>query len=208
MSFVENVSNKVASKIAATLNMDKDNEEIIAYGAFNLIQISLSIFWVIVFGLIFGVLVQALIISLVIGLLRKYSGGVHANSPKLCIVVGTTVAVGFALMIKNFFIKIDLFPAIFLGLAIFIFSYYIVFKLAPVDSPAKPIKKVETRQKLKKSSIRTLDFMIVVNILLMVFYINTNSNFYMEMFQCICLAILWQSFTLTNIGHKVLGNIK
>lgn len=38
MFFIEEASNKIGNKISSNLNLDKDAEEIIAYGAFAVLQ--------------------------------------------------------------------------------------------------------------------------------------------------------------------------
>ena len=43
MYFFEKVSNSFAAKVSSTLNLDKDREEIIAYGSYNLLQTLWSI---------------------------------------------------------------------------------------------------------------------------------------------------------------------
>ncbi len=44
MFFIEHTSNKIGSKISSNLNLDKDTEEIIVYGAFALLQILWSFY--------------------------------------------------------------------------------------------------------------------------------------------------------------------
>ncbi|OFI01557.1 accessory protein regulator protein B [Clostridium acetireducens DSM 10703] len=161
MYLIEKISNKIGIKIALLLKLDKDHEEIITYGAFNLFQILLSIFWIIVFGFIFGVLLESVIILFTISLLRKYSGGVHSNSPNRCIVIGTTVSIVLALMVKKILCYLDVKLIIILTAISFLYSYFTILKYAPVDSPAKPIKKIETKNKFKKTSILILNISII-----------------------------------------------
>ena len=55
---------------------------------------------------------------------------------------------------------------IILGVVIFIWSYYIIYKLAPVDSASKPIVKEEKRKRMKKGSIILLSVYLIITVFL------------------------------------------
>ena len=205
---IENISKMISSKIASSLKMDKDQEEIIAYGAFNLIQILWCIILVMVFSSVFGVFEEALIITFTISLLRKYSGGTHASSPNRCAVIGTLVSVGVALVVQQVFSGFNSLTVIILGIISLMFSYYTVYNLAPVDSPAKPIKKCEKKQRLKKCSINVLNIFLGLIMILAFFYIKYRRNILLNIIECIYLAVLWQSFTLTTLSHTLFNKVK
>lgn len=201
------ISTIISSNIASNLKMDKEQEEIIAYGAFNLIQIIWSIFLVIVFSIVFGVLEEALIITFTISLLRKYSGGAHASSPNACAIIGTIVSVGFALIVQQVFSRFNNLAVIIIGIISLIFSYYTVYRFAPVDSLAKPIKKLEKKEYLKKCSIIVLNILLGLIMILVFFYIKYRRGILLNIIECIYLGILWQTFTLTILGHKILNKV-
>lgn len=145
MSRVEKLSNAIAISITSNLKLSSENEKIIAYGAFAFIQSTLSIVLIIIFASLFKILAAALIISLVGNLLRKYSGGAHATSPGRCAAIGTFTSVGLALSSKVIRDYINVLMIIFLGFLCCIYCYYIILKMAPVDSPSKPITKLKRR---------------------------------------------------------------
>ena len=141
MLLFEKISNDIASNISKKIDMDKSRQEVIAYGAYILLDTFLAIGMVMLFGAIFGVFYQALVVSFASALLRKTSGGAHATTPMRCAIIGTLFSVGFALIIGslNSFITM---PIAFAYLIMtFALSYYILWKLAPVDSPNKRIVK-------------------------------------------------------------------
>lgn len=205
---IENISKIISFKIASSLKMDKDHEEIIVYGAFNLIQMVWCIILVIIFSIMFGVLEEALIITFTISLLRKYSGGAHASSPNRCAIIGTTVSVGFALIVQQVFSRFNILAVIILGIISLTFSYYTIYNLAPVDSPAKPIKKLETKQRFKKCSIIVLNILLGIIMILAFIYIKYRRSILLNIIECMYLAVLWQAFTLTTAGHKILNKFK
>ena len=205
MSNIENFSNRIADKIAYEININDEKKEIIAYGIFGIIQTLLSILFVAIFGFIFNVLIEALIVSFTASILRKYSGGVHASSPNICMTIGTFNCTIIPIIIK----KLNLsFNCVFLvGILIFILSYIAILKLAPVDSINKPIKSIKKRKELKNKSIfiLTIYFLIVVIFLVLYkFLTNIKLLFYCG---CIYAGIFWQIFTLTKTGHIILVRV-
>lgn len=164
---------------------------------------AISILTVAIFGKIFGVMYEALIISFVEAILRKYSGGVHASTPFNCILIGIIVAVLPGYLIKS--INLNINYIVFIGAITYIISLIIIYKLAPVDSPNKPIKKEQKIKKLKKSSLIVLSiYMIIVCYNIVMYYIS-NSQIFLIYSVCIYAGILWQVFTLTRYGHILVG---
>ncbi|MDB2124007.1 MULTISPECIES: accessory gene regulator ArgB-like protein [Clostridium] len=200
---VEKLCKRLSSFISKELDLEKDKEAVVNYGIFSLIQIFMSIGLVIVFGLIFGVLIEALIASFTGSLLRKSSGGVHADSPGKCTAIGTVMCVGIGLISKKIDISISL--MIIIEICIFIWSYIIIFKYAPIDSLAKPIKKEEKRMKLKKASIVILTiYLIIITLNTILFHLSGEEK-YIVYSLCMCFSIIWQVFSLTKSAHYLFG---
>ena len=200
---VEKLCKRLSSFISKELDLEKDKEAVVNYGIFSLIQIFMSIGLVIVFGLIFGVLIEALIASFTGSLLRKSSGGVHADSPGKCTAIGTVMCVGIGLISKKIDISISL--MILIEICIFIWSYIIIFKYAPIDSLAKPIKKEEKRMKLKKASIVILTiYLIIITLNTILFHLSGEEK-YIVYSLCMCFSIIWQVFSLTKSAHYLLS---
>lgn len=205
---IERLSNNLALKISQELKLDKDNQEIIAYGTFAMFQINLSILFVIIFGFIFGITIEALLISFSGSILRKYSGGAHASTPNMCIIIGTGICIGQALIISLLISPIvNPLMLLILGIITFIYSYYLINKLAPVDSPAKPIKTQKKINRMKKGSLYVLSVYLVISSLLSFIYIYLGDERYAVYTLCIFTGAAWQSFTLTKAGHLTIKKI-
>lgn len=202
---IENICEKFSSYIAQELNLDDDKKSVINYGIFAFVQMGICILLVIMMGIIFNVTIEALIISFTISILRKSSGGVHAHSPERCAVIGTVASIGMGLMCK--YVNISFSFAILIGSAIFIWSYYIVYKLAPVDSISKPIKNIEKRKRLKKSCFHILSIYLIVVLINMFYYLLTKKLSLLTYSLCIYTGLLWQVFSLTKCGHLVMGKL-
>lgn len=202
---IEDICGKFSNNIAKELNLDDDKRAVINYGIFAFIQIAICIILVVIFGLIFNVVTEALIVSFSISILRKSSGGVHASSPGRCAIIGTIAGVGMGLIVK--YINVSLGLVMIGGSIAFIWSYYIVFKLAPVDSAAKPIKNIEKRTRLKKNSMMILSVYLIIAITgIVYFYFMRNSRLLVYSL-CLYMGMLWQVFSLTRCGHLVIGKL-
>ena len=207
MFLIEKISNNLAFKVSSALKLNKDKQEIIAYGAFNFIQTIWCIFMVMFLGIIFNVALKAVFISFIISILRKYSGGAHSSSPNRCAIIGAIVSVGLALFVNYIYDLASLKWIVIMQVIVFLFAYHNIYKYAPVDSSAKPIKKEEFKQRMKKRSIITLNVLIVITIILLITYFMLGIKYYLSIATCICLGILWQVLTLTPKCQLVLLNI-
>jgi len=201
----EQISNNIALNIAKALGMDKDRQEVIAYGAYILLDTLLSIGMVMLFGAIFGVFYQALVVSFAAALFRKTSGGAHATTPVRCATIFAIVSVVLALIIENLEIWFNN-PIIIIYLIItFVISYLIVLKLAPKDSPNKPIVKEAKIKELKAKSFRTLYIYVIICLVILAFGYYTRATNLLPYIPLICTGYLWQAFTLTSFGHTAIS---
>lgn len=196
---IECLCEKITNYISEELNLNYEKKSVVNYGIFAFIQMGISILLIIILGLFFNVVPEALIISFTVSILRKSSGGAHANSPESCAIIGTVISIGSAIILIKIYVNLPLF--ILSGIIIFIWSFYTVNKLAPVDSIAKPIKNIEKRQRLKRSSIRILSLYIITLVINYVIYLYSDKRTFLTYSLCIYIGTLWQVFSLTKRGH-------
>ncbi|MFL0194369.1 accessory gene regulator ArgB-like protein [Clostridium sp. WILCCON 0269] len=189
------------------LNIDKDREQIIVYGAINLLQIIFSILWTVIIGFILGVLYEALISSTTASILRKYSGGVHASSPNRCIIIGTTLAGTAGLIIDRFSYRFSFKATLALSILFIIIAFVIIVLKAPVDSAKKPITSINMKKKFKRNSIITLSVFSVLITVFSVLYKTTSEIYCLKIINSITLGVLWQSIALTNKGTIIFNKI-
>ncbi len=208
MFLFQRISDYTALQIASALNLDKEREEVIAYGAYAIFLTGWTILLISEFGFIFNVLFEALVISFTTDILRKNSGGVHAISPNRCAAIGTIIFVGLANLISLFVIKIQPIVMIIFVFLSFLYSYYFVSKYAPVDTPNKPINKAEKKARLRKQSLNTLHvFLVIAAFSLLAYYTVFNYILLYKFVLCICTGLVWQSFTLTRAGHVFISKL-
>ena len=202
---LENLCNKISNYISQELNLDDNRKAIINYGIFAFMQMIICILLVMIFGAIFNVFFEAIIVSFTVSILRKSSGGVHASSPKACAVIGTISSIWMAKISQN--IQVDFNRLIIFGVIIFIWAYYFIYKLAPVDSIAKPIKNLEKRKRLKKNSTIILSAYLIIVIISFTYFCLIKNESALIYISCIYMGILWQVFSLTKSGHLLLGKL-
>ncbi|AWI04566.1 accessory gene regulator ArgB-like protein [Clostridium drakei] len=207
MSLIERISVKIGKNAKVFLNVDEDKEQIIVYGAINLLQTIFAISWVIIAGLFFGVLCEALLFSITVSILRKYSGGAHASSPSHCIIIGTILAVASGIFIDKILFKINMLTAILISTACIVFAFIIVAKNAPVDSIKKPITNIELKKQFKKKSIIVLFIFSLIITILSVLSTKYLKLYYIKFIESIILGVLWQTITLTKNGTIFLSKV-
>ena len=201
--YIEKICKNISDKLQSELNLDDDKKSIVEYGIFALFNMGISILLVALTGLLIGVIVESLIISFTGAILRKFSGGAHASTSISCSILGVIISVLPAKVIK--YCTFNTYFIIIIGFFIFAISYFIIYRLAPVDSPNKPIKKLEKIKKLKKGSIIILTIYMVIVIFNIIIYYITKNNIFLVYSICIYVGTLWQVFTLTKLGHIIVN---
>lgn len=207
MFLIERLSNSIATKVSKTLDLDAERQEVLAYGAFSLLQTLWSIGLVMIFGALFNVFWEATIISSSGALLRKYSGGGHATSPNRCAIIGVIMSVGPALMLSSLPVDISIEYVYLYSIITLSISYYIIYKYSPVDSPNKPIVKEAIKKRLKKASFNMIHILMLIIVVLCISYFREQNGILIKIMLSICTGILWQDMTLLPLGHNFITQL-
>lgn len=199
MNIIDKFINHIVIRINDDIDLNEEKLEVIKYGIFAIVQISLSIIAVIIFGFIFNVLLEALIVSFTIAILRKSSGGVHATTPEICLLVGTAISVILGKL------SINASEIIYIeNLVVYILSLIVVISKAPIQSKNKPIG-VKKKKRLKKKSILITISIISLSLSLLYFGYQKSKVNLIWYANAMSLGMLWQVFSLTKIGEKIMG---
>jgi accessory gene regulator B len=205
---IQRISNYMVVRISDALKLEKERIDVIAYGAFGVLQFVGSVILVVIPAVVLGVLSEAMVISFTAAILRKSSGGAHATSPGRCAVIGMLVFTGMALIIKAIPQNTEFIYCIIYSAACIISAYTVVYRHAPVDTPSKPITKNEMIKRLRKASFITLHiYLAIMVILTAIAAIHIDSLTIRNMLLSIVTGMLWQIITLTSVGHYVITNI-
>ena len=205
MYLLERMSQKLAEKISAELDYDQDKKEVVAYGAYAIMQLTLSILLIIVFGIIFRVLAEALVITASAAFLRSYTGGAHASSPNICLVVGTVVCIVFALVSKLIILS-NLWWVVALILSVHIAAFWLISIYAPLDSKNKPISE-KRKPKMKRGGIILNAIYLIISAGIIIGAILLKKQEWLVFPVGIALGVLWQVFSITPVGEIWLGRL-
>lgn len=200
---MEYLAHKLAETIAQSLNYDVEKRAVIAYGLVAIIQILITVFLVLAFGLLLDVPVEALIVCFSVSILRKYSGGAHAGSAELCTGIGVVYSVaaaffaakGLALVSVPIYVMIAMLP-VYAG------SFLILWKSAPMDSSNKPIRTEQKRARMKKKSLMVLLAYGCLSFFLLIK--GQKEAVYRGYALSLLFGLSWQIFTLTKNGALLL----
>lgn len=205
MSIIESISYNISNKIGKRANKSNDEIEIMNYGLFIWIHTILAYIITILIGIIIGKAIEALLISIVASSLKKFSGGVHATSPNRCLAISIITTLIFT-YIYVFLNKYCSYYYIYIiSLVSIVPCYYIFYKKAPVGTKNKPLKKEETRKKLRTKLFKRLNIYIGIIILILILNFTRVLNYNLAMFvYCIELGIILQTIAITKLGETII----
>lgn len=161
---MESLVKKLAHRIAQAQGYDNEKEAVIAYGLFAIIMTVITFLLVGFIGIIFDTLVESLIVFFSVVILRKYSGGAHAASAESCTLASIVFCTAAALLSRYVFYPIyDIRLMIAAVIVVYLFSYWIIIKRAPVDSPNKPISD-KKKPRMRKGSLTVLSLYLLLSV--------------------------------------------
>lgn len=119
--------------------ISEDNVEVCAFGFQRLLIFLLNVSTYLIIGLMLDMILESLIFILAYSPLRMFAGGYHAKSPVVCYFLGIPLFIS-VLLLQTIAVQHSL-PFIALG----IIAALIIARIAPVESPSKPLDDMETR---------------------------------------------------------------
>ncbi|HHV51585.1 MAG TPA: accessory gene regulator B family protein [Clostridiales bacterium] len=192
---MEKIVKKLASAITEPLGYDSEQQAVVQYGLFAIIQIIIIGIIITVFGLVTNCLLECWISYLAVAILRKSTGGAHAKTSNECLII--SVAVISVIGIISHYLKLIPYGQV-IGLALcpllFIISCFIVYKKAPVDSEKKPIKSPKKIRRLRIISFITLIAYAIISIAFIAVSFKFEAGLYLAV--SLNLSVFWQSITL------------
>lgn len=203
MGIIEKVSNGVSEKLGNRLNKSDEEKAVLNYGLFVIIHTGLAVILTFIVGLVTNRTLEIMSITLAAAWMKRYSGGVHATSPNRCLIVGIIVSFILLYIEKEFIININnnvLIAILVIGI---IYSYLIIYYKCPVGTKNKPLKKEETRKRLRKKAFKLLNFYSLIIALGYLTYISSDFYFIKNLIVCIFLGLVLQASMLTKFGQRV-----
>jgi len=186
------------------LGLNRDEEEVAAYSLEMIIYGGAGVLLVCIAGWLLKCLVVTLIVLTVGMLLRSFAGGAHSSSPYVCILVSIMVVSIFgklAVIAAPYFSYSALVLVIAGG---FIVSLAAVWRLAPVESPKKPISSEKQRRQLRLFSIVFVFLAVSAQVS---FLLLSPLSLATVIILAIEAGLLWQIFSMTQAGHRLIATV-
>ena len=144
------LSTGLANIIAAESKIDDEQRQVVAYAIENFILAIAGFILILMTGYLFQAMMPAAAAAITGGLLRRVSGGAHAKTAVRCLFSGAIAYGALGVLAKYTAVYIPGKTIVYCGLLV---ALLIVSIYAPVDCPAKRIKSLILRRKLKLASI-------------------------------------------------------
>jgi len=192
------ITRPAAAYLRQQLDLTPDQEEVAAYGLQLLLYPLLDFALICLAGWLLGCLGATIVAALSTALLRFFSHGAHSRSPVICALTGMIIfpVLGrLALTGAPFFTGISLSSTVLLG---GIVSIMIVWRLSPIDSPAKRITSSEERRQLRLHSLVAVVFISVLQSALLLWTMQAAA-----VVLAMSFGLWWQAFSLTGPGHRL-----
>lgn len=156
ISFTENMAEVITLKINRQLKKDGLELQKMKLGI-EIILINISKFIVILsLAIYFNFLKEVAVMMLCFGSIRRVSFGIHARSSIVCTIISIAQFILGAYL--SHYIKINN----YIVLAIFLMVNLLLYKYAPADTDNHPLIRKELRDKLKRESVFTGVFLMII----------------------------------------------
>ena len=136
---IDSISKKVADLVAQNKG-ESPNVELAKYAVFTFLFELIPLAIVLAIGIPFGMVVEGLLMITPYMLLRKFCGGYHLKSSKVCTVTSVCV-ITLAFVMIHFLCK---YAAIIPWTVVVFCSCVIIWFFSPIDSEARKLSKKET----------------------------------------------------------------
>lgn len=197
---MERLAKDIAANIGENLQYSPEETAVVAYGLIAIFQMLIIFLLLFPIGFIGGFWTEGMIIFIIVGLLRKSVGGAHSETFTGCVIY-SVLFISMMAFLSHYLINPNLlYYHIAFSCLSFAFSYFIIYKKAPVDSPNKPIRKKEKIRRLRVNAFVTITiYFIAVAVL---YYFPGKDLRFSGYAISVTMAVLWQTFMLTGPGHK------
>lgn len=202
---MEKLARKIARNSAVSLGYDAEREAVMAYGLIAIIQIVVTVGLALAFGLLVGAPLEALIVCFSVSILRRYSGGAHAQDAEFCTaisVVYCTLAAVVSTMLAAWYQPVAMAIAILL---VYGATWWIAYRYVPVDSPNKPITSEKKIRRMRKYSFALILAYLIVQAAF--FGIGLQAKLFRSLGISLLLGLSWQALTLTPLGAILLNKL-
>jgi accessory gene regulator B len=203
---METLARNIAEKITLELNYDENKKAVIAYGLTAIFQMITIFALISIIGVTFDFWYESIIIFLGVGIIRKSTGGAHSLTMYGCIVI-SILSITVLSALSRYLLGFPVNTAVNFSISflVYIVCFHVFYHRVPVDSPNKPIAKGEKIKRLRRQSFLILTIFFFLSIATII--LSTQHNRFYSIAVSIRLTMLWQLFTLTEIGGRFFNKV-
>lgn len=196
---IQTFSQKLADKIASNTNANAESKAVILYGIIAITHTAFFMLLITILGILTNLLFPIWVVCMSAAVLRRNSGGAHAENSVYCTSIGSVVCL-FLSFLSKIIIGININITIFIisGVAIFLIAVFAIWRLCPVDTPNKPIKSKSKIKRMRRNSFITLAAYFLLSAISIYFGINNPTWVLFAI--CLWFGLIWQLFMLTKAG--------
>lgn len=205
MGVIDKISLNLSTRLGDRLNKDEEEKSVLNYGLFMIIHTFIGIIITILVGLITGMIIEISLIIITSALFKRYTGGVHASTPEICLIIGIILSLILSMVCRFISINTDINNIALIGIIIIVFSYYMIYYKCPVPSRNKPLNNEKTRNKLKKKAFTLLKIYTILLIILYIIFYILKLSIVKSIIVSFMLGLFLQIVVLTNIGTKFIN---
>lgn len=191
-----NLTRPAATYLKEKLDLTPEEEEIALYGLQVILYPLIGFLSIILVSWLLRCLYTTLAATLTSAFLRLWSGGAHSRSPLTCTLLGAVVSPALGKTSLVLAPRLESFHLSIIVILGSLLSLFFVWRLAPVDSPAKPLLSWEYRRRMWRLSIASVFLIAVVQVALLAAAVAP------ALVLALSLGLWWQTFTLTRAGHR------
>lgn len=161
------------------------DKELFSYAIYSLLFGLLPIFIVVILGLVFGMLREGLLMIFPFMLIRKFSGGYHLNSPKLCVIISLTL-----LTLAMALLKVVTQGGYMSFLTVIVFlSVICLCVFSPVENSARMLTNTERRLFRTTACVLAVVSLLVYLVLCETTYVQYAAAFGVGILLVACLQL-------------------
>ncbi|MBQ3544240.1 MAG: accessory gene regulator B family protein [Lachnospiraceae bacterium] len=134
--------------------IDEQEYELYEYAIYCLLLLCAPMIMAVVFGIIMNETLKGVIMIIPFMMIRKYSGGYHAKSIRVCLTISSILMCTFFIILKNIQVSIAL-------NVITCFSALIIAIFSPIDSENRRLEDTEVKRFNKISIIITFFVLLI-----------------------------------------------
>lgn len=201
------LADRIARKIASSLDYDDEKRQVMAYGLGAFIQMMQLLLIAMVFGIVFDCIWECMVLFWGVGLLRRSAGGIHCDNYLSCVLT-SSLSICLLSMVCRFIIPAGVNKVwhVLVGIVpAFGCMSVLAWKRVPVAAKNKPIRNPEKIHRLRKQCFMTLGIYLIVAILLLIFDWGEGRN--ISALWALIGAIWWQCFTLTSWSEPLIRSM-